>query len=401
MSRDFTPKPEDENRAEKFGMIQDEVQAGQPPARRGMDKQNVIKFVAFLGFAVLALGVLLYLKTGDKPEKIDPEQHLSVAKPVENSGVDSFEYNANPLLPPQTPAEVIPPPPAPGLSEEELAEIQKQKAMLEARQKSSVIVGGGQGGSGMAPSNASPDATGEAKGMPPELQAFYGAMGLNPKTPPDPQKDAATQGNRFGSGTVQAPIASASYNPSRTMLVQQGKVVDAVLETAIQSDIPSQIIARITEPVYGEQGRYPLLPAGTRLFGEYSSVVKPGQTRVAAVWRRAITPQGVEIMLDSPSTNNLGLVGMGGKVNNHFVRIFGTAALLSLLGGSSATIDVGRNDRQNSASAYRTEVANAFRDTAQSVIGRYADIPPTITVQHGSRIKVLIAKDLDFSTLMN
>ena len=208
-------------------------------------------------------------------------------------------------------------------------------------------------------------------------------------------------GGRFNTGTSQAPVSSASYNPNRELLIQQGKVIDAVLETAVKSDIPSTIIARVSEPVYGEQGRYELLPAGTRVFGEYSSVVKAGQTEIAAIWRRAITPQGVEIILDSPGTNNLGIVGMGGRVNNHFFRIFGTSALLSVFGAATATVDVDKGDNNNSAAQYRSEIAHAFNDTAQNMLSKHADIPPTITVRNGTQIKILVAKDLDFSSLLN
>lgn len=129
--------------------------------------------------------------------------------------------------------------------------------------------------------------------------------------------------------------------------------------------------------------------------------MKAGQTEIAAIWRRAITPQGVEIMLDSPATNNLGIVGMGGKVNNHFFRMFGTAALLSVFGAATATVDVKGSDNNNSAAQYRSEVANAFNDTAQNMLSKHADIPPTIEVKQGTQIKILVAKDLDFSSLLN
>src|SRR5690606_17905415 len=140
--------------------------------------------------------------------------------------------------------------------------------------------------------------------------------------------------------------------------------------TAVKSDLPSHIIARITSPVYSEQGRNQLLPKGTRLFGQYSSQVNDGQAEIGAVWNRAITPNGVEIMLDSPSTNGLGMAGLGGKVNNHYARIFSTATLLSIIGARVSNVGVASSDQNNASQTYRTEVANSFGDQADRILQR-------------------------------
>lgn len=371
-----------------------------------LNKKPIAQAVGLISVAAIVFGGLAYIKLSDKEEK--PEDLGVVSNPVSNPNSTDSSVNKLSFNPPQEAIAVqqaeqpVPPPPMPQQPQvDEAAEARKtqERAMLEARYKSSVMVTGGSG-------DMSPNAA-QANGQT-DMQAFFAAMaqgggqnGAALQTQSQSQSAASTQGGRFNSGTSQAPVSSASYNPNREFLVQQGKVIDAVLETAVKSDIPSTIIARVSDPVYGEQGRYELLPAGTRLFGEYSSVVKAGQTEIAAIWRRAITPQGVEIMLDSPSTNNLGIVGMGGKVNNHFFRMFGTAALLSVFGAATATVDVKGSDNNNSAAQYRSEVANAFNDTAQNMLSKHADIPPTIEVKHGAQIKILVAKDLDFSSLLN
>ncbi len=94
---------------------------------------------------------------------------------------------------------------------------------------------------------------------------------------------------------------------------------------------------------------------------------------------RAITPNGVEIMLDSPSTNSLGIAGLGGKVNNHYGRIFGTATLLSIIGAGVSNAGVSSSDQNNASQTYRTEVANSFGNQADRVLQRNLSIPPTIT----------------------
>ena len=286
-----------------------------------LNKKPIAQAVGLISVAAIVFGGLAYIKLSDKKEK--PEDLGVVSNPVSNPNSIDSSVNKLSFNPPQEAIveqpekKLVPPSPEtqqPQVDEAEEARKTQERAMLEARYKSSVMVTGGSG-------DISPNAA-QANGQT-DMQAFFAAMaqggGQNGAAlQTQSQSQSATQGGRFNSGTSQAPVSSASYNPNREFLVQQGKVIDAVVETAIKSDIPSTIIARVSDPVYGEQGRYELLPAGTRLFGEYSSVVKAGQTEIAAIWRRAITPQGVEIMLDSPATNNLGIVGMGGKVNNHF-----------------------------------------------------------------------------------
>lgn len=382
-----------------------------PKKQAVLNKKPIVQAVALIGLSVAVLGGLIYLKISSR-NKEEPVDLGVVSNPVANPNINSspedtrLTFGMAADVQPQITASAPMPASASDDSEQqqidaaEAARKAQEKAMLEARYKSSVIV---TGNGGVSP-NAGQQDSGQ---MPQDLQTIFGAMaanrqgGNNAAAQQGQSSEASTMGGRFNSGTNQAPISSASYNPNRELLVQQGKVIDAVLETAVKSDIPSTIIARVSEPVYGEQGRYELLPAGTRLFGEYSSVVKAGQTEIAAIWRRAVTPQGVEIMLDSPSTNNLGVVGMGGKVNNHFFRIFGTAALLSVFGVGAATIDVQGSDNNNSAAQYRAGVANSFNETAQNMLSKHADIPPTITVKHGTQIKILVAKDLDFSSLLN
>jgi type IV secretion system protein VirB10 len=172
------------------------------------------------------------------------------------------------------------------------------------------------------------------------------------------------------------------------------------METAINSDLPGMVRAVVSHDLYGESGKTILLPQGTRLVGQYNSAIRKGQARVFLIWNRAIRPDGIEIVLDSGGTDTLGRAGINGKVNNHFWQIFGTSALLSLLGAGAANAGVNTSDQLNSISTYREELANSFQETSAQVLDRYLDIPPTINVKQGTRIKVLVAQDLDFTDVL-
>jgi type IV secretion system protein VirB10 len=182
-------------------------------------------------------------------------------------------------------------------------------------------------------------------------------------------------------------------------LALQGKLIDAELETAINTDLPGQIRAIVSAPLYAEQGREPLVPPGSRLNGVYNSAVRKGQVRVFAIWNRLIRPDGIEITLDSAVTDALGRAGMVGETDNHFVQIFGMSALLSIIGAGASTSGVNADSRYNSADAYRHEVQQSFARTADRVLEPYANIPPTNTIAQGERIKVLLNRDLNFCSL--
>ncbi len=199
--------------------------------------------------------------------------------------------------------------------------------------------------------------------------------------------------------TVQTSQASHIGNLETKIL--QGKVIDAIMETAINSDLPGMVRAVISADVYGEEARIVLLPRGTRLVGAYNSAIRKGQARVFVIWNRAIRPDGIEITLNSGGTDTLGRAGIRGDVNNHFWQIFGTSALLSLIGAGASNLGVESGDQNNSLSAYREGVTEAFQASAAKVLDSFIDIPPTISVKQGSQVKVFVARDLDFSEALS
>ena len=224
---------------------------------------------------------------------------------------------------------------------------------------------------------------------------------------------SATDSGRSNSATVQAgtnvmpasvnvafsnaPTASATIMGNRDFIVGQGKLVDGVLETAINSDQPGMVRALVNVDIYGDSGRAVLLPRGTRIVGRYDAGIVKGQTRVFIVWQRVMRPDGVDLAIESPGTDALGRAGMGGDVDNHFWQMFGAATLLSVIGAETASVGVNpTQDQANSVASLRQSAAESFNRSAGSVLDRYIDIKPTITVNQGSVIKIFVSKDLIF-----
>src|SRR3546814_3260564 len=108
--------------------------------------------------------------------------------------------------------------------------------------------------------------------------------------------------------------------PVSPYIVQASSVIPAALITGIQSDLPGQIAAQVTQNVYvSPTGRILLIPQGSRLIGEYDSEVSAGQSRVLLAWDRLILPGGRSILLDrQPGADASGMAGIRERVNYHW-----------------------------------------------------------------------------------
>jgi type IV secretion system protein VirB10 len=192
--------------------------------------------------------------------------------------------------------------------------------------------------------------------------------------------------------------SAATVMGSLNTVIAQGTLIHATLESATNSDLPGALRAIVAEPTYSEDGSRVLIPRGSRLIGEYKSGMVQWQSRIFVVWSRLITPDGVSVNLGSGGVDSLGVSGMAADYRDrHFWERFGTATLLSLIGAGASTVGVTSNDQDNSASAYRSAVANSFAQSANQSVQQTGAIPPTLMTIQGKPIMVFVAKDLQFA----
>ncbi|MDP3254149.1 MAG: TrbI/VirB10 family protein [Hydrogenophaga sp.] len=188
--------------------------------------------------------------------------------------------------------------------------------------------------------------------------------------------------------------------------ILQGKSIPAVLETAIHTALPGQVRAMVSEDVYGESGRRVLIPKMSRLVGEYETAkISAGQSRVMVIWQRALLPDGKSVRLASPGTDGLGRSGITGDVDNHYLERFGAAFLVSMLGVALEEAASTANMSSNNAGGLiivdraRSEAVRGLQSTVESILKSQANIPPTIQIAQGSRVRVFVARDLDLSSV--
>lgn len=227
-----------------------------------------------------------------------------------------------------------------------------------------------------------------------------------PRTKTENLASGTDANNVFAQQAANSAVVTvtAARDTNTDYKILQGKLISAILETAINSDLPGMTRAVVNKDVYSDTGKYILLPRGTRLIGQYNSSVAVGQTRVMIMWTRAITPQHVDIALGSPSTDSLGQAGMQGKVDSHFWQIFGTSTLLSVLGVGASSVNMGSSGDSALGvygNPYQTAVVQGVMNSSNNVLQARINIQPTIYIQQGTAIQVFVARDLDFSTLRN
>lgn len=214
---------------------------------------------------------------------------------------------------------------------------------------------------------------------PPGTAAAPAGAAQNPTLTGSAAAFAASLGGVGGSPAQ----ATQMTNPSTT--VTKGTLIPAVLETAINTDVPGYVRAVVSQDVRSFDGTKVLIPRSSRLIGQYQSGVQQGQKRAYVIWEEVITPDGVVVRISSPAVGFDGTTGLEGKVNSHFFKRFGSAFLLSAIGGLGAIASGG---------------TSVILGGAQTAVPD-ADISPTIRVKMGEPIRVFVGRDLDFSTVAN
>ena len=181
--------------------------------------------------------------------------------------------------------------------------------------------------------------------------------------------------------------------PASPYILQAGSVIPAALITGIRSDLPGQITAQVTQPVYDSPtGALLLIPQGSRLIGEYDSGVTFGQRRVLLVWSRLILPNGRSIVLERQrGADASGYAGLEDGVDYHWWDLMKAAGLSTLLavGAELATSDEDRLVR-----AIRDGAQDTVNQAGQQIVQRQLQVEPTLTIRPGFPVRVIVGRDL-------
>lgn len=182
--------------------------------------------------------------------------------------------------------------------------------------------------------------------------------------------------------------------------VRVGTIIPAVMVSGINSDLPGDIIAQVSQDVRDTKtGRFVLIPQGSKLIGRYDSHIAMGQERVMIAWYRLQFPDASTFNLDNMGAVDLaGYAGMHDQVNNHTWRIFKNAFLLSVIGaGAQIAIGDGGSDEKSPINTAKSEMGRQFGQVGTEMIKRNMNVQPTLEIRPGYRFNVMVNKDLILS----
>ena len=198
--------------------------------------------------------------------------------------------------------------------------------------------------------------------------------------------------------TKRGPEVSLDSATGQPYVVFEGTTLDTVLMNRLDGDAPGPVKVLVSNPLYSHDHQHVLIPDGTIVLGEAKKIGSSGfgqQRRMAIVFHRLIMPDGFSVDLDQfHGLDQVGQEGLQDKVNNHYLQIFGTSIALGVIAGAGEIEAGGGTISTSGSQAFTSGAAGSVSQSATTILDRFIQIPPTITIREGHRVKVYFSQDL-------
>lgn len=193
-------------------------------------------------------------------------------------------------------------------------------------------------------------------------------------------------------------LTTSKAKPISPYEVKAGTVIPGVMITGVNSDLPGQILGVVSENVYDTgTGRHLLIPQGSKLVGIYSANVIFGQERVMVAWNRVIFPDAKTLNLGAmPGTDQAGYAGFSDQVNNHYMKIFGSAFMMSMITGGIAVSsnNNGNQFTQTPSDQMIAAMIQQMGEVGKQLIQKNLRIAPTLEIRPGYKFNIFVTKDM-------
>jgi len=248
-----------------------------------------------------------------------------------------------------------------------------------------------------------------ANPRPPQQQATQAATAPTGYAPP--QNPYAALSSRPASSLIaprapgeqstqqkRAPEINLGSAVGQPYVIYEGTTLDTVLMNRLDGDAVGPVKVLVSNPVYSHDRQHVLIPDGTIVLGEARKIGAPGfgqQRRLAVVFHRMIMPDGYSVDLDQfHGLDQIGEEGLKDKVNNHYLQIFGTSIALGVIAGAGEITQGGGTISTSGSQAFATGASSSVSQSATTILDRFLQIPPTITIREGHRVKVYFTQDM-------
>jgi type IV secretion system protein TrbI len=394
-----------------------EIQADAPPSPALRDKRILPEGVVpkqaqgyvMAGLAVLILMAVMFSKNHAKPsaktadtgplavstdanlrkiheleQDLSADQHQSQRQAMaqKNMANDAAPGGAPSSMPPNgtvAPMALLPPPAAPPSD----PVVDAEKALAFKSRFASNLVSAEDG---------APHASAESADLSEDTPAHSSSL------PPTPQPQAATA----ATPNKRAPEVNVNSAHGQPYVVFEGTTIDTVLVNRLDGEFAGPLKVMVTNPIYSQDRQHLLVPEGTFILGDAQKVGGMGQKRLAVTFHRLLMPDGYSVDLDQfHGLDQAGDTGLKDKVNNHYVEIFGASIALGVIAGAAEATNANAGYNESGTEAYKEGIASSLSQSSANVLDRFINIPPTITIREGHRIKVYITQDMLLSAYEN
>ncbi len=230
----------------------------------------------------------------------------------------------------------------------------------------------------------------------------------------------------FGPGPEEQAVANATavsadspadigYSPHRTVAprapyeLRKGTVIPGLLATGVNSDIPGFVSGIVRLDVFDTvTGRYLLIPAGSRVFGQYDPDTAYGQRRLEVVWTHLMFPDGDAIVLEGQqATDGAGRSGFADKRKGNFLRTLGGNLLYSVINAGEQAAQLHIEEAITGALPERDGLGDALERLGSGLSGgrgsssaaaifnrQQSQLKPTLIIRPGYPFNILVARDL-------
>ncbi|WP_158823313.1 TrbI/VirB10 family protein [Granulicella sp. S156] len=210
--------------------------------------------------------------------------------------------------------------------------------------------------------------------------------------PPTPPTQAAPASQTTPKRAPEINLNGAHGQP---FAVFEGTTIDTVLVDRLDGEFAGDVKVMVTNPVYSEDRQHVLIPEGTFILGTAQKVSGLGQKRLALTFHRMLMPDKYSVDLDQfHGLDQAGETGIKDKVNNHYFEIFGASIALGIVAGAAEATNANQGYNESGTEAYKTGIASSLSQSSATVLDRFTNIPPSITIREGHRIKVYITQDM-------
>lgn len=192
------------------------------------------------------------------------------------------------------------------------------------------------------------------------------------------------------------------HNLKSPWCLRQGSVIPAVLLSGINSDLPGLVSAQVTEDVLDSiDASEVLIPAGTKITGQYEAAPAYGQERLFIAFDRLLFPGGQSLSLDGmPGQASDGYSGFDAKVNTHFMRMVSNALLLSTISAGAGVANASNDSshHQSYGNAFSQNASASLGQVLGKIIERNLNLSPTLEINPGYLFNIAVTKDMYFKT---